>query len=162
MIKNPIFPGMRSMAMVAGIVFGMFLAGRLAGESPASDLPEVLDDIKVPQVRWDEVPLRRVSHALAELAQEFGPEEHDLAVNIVVYDPEERDPAVTLSLRGLTLKRILELVATQAGAQLDIQSDVAILRVDAERQDHLRTEIIPVSRHTVRQLVRTMEALDGP
>lgn len=148
----------RTAAIVFAVVIALILPLCLAAETDRPEAARLLEAIEVPEVRWDEVALSRAVRALGELSREFVPTGRDVGVNFVVRDPEDRDPEITLQLRGLSLKRIVELVAAQAGAELDIQPDVVVLRVGDEHAERLETEIIPISSHTVRQWERIMEA----
>jgi len=142
-----------------------FLAVTMLGASTSSEraagsmtTAERLEAIEIPEVTWDQVPLGRVVRTLDDLAREFDPEE--VGVNIVVHDPEELDPEVSLRLRGLSLKRILELVALQTDFFLDIEEDVAILRAEGDPRERLETEIFPMSRQALIRMIGPVDEVD--
>lgn len=116
--------------------------GRLA-------LQKKLETISIPVVNFTNIELNRVVSALSALAEEFDPtDEKPKGVNIVLIDPANANPTVTITLRNLTLKRILDFVTDTAGYQYEIQADAVVVRPGGERT-MLATEVFPVTRSTV-------------
>ena len=130
------------------------------GDSPTGDLhappspaPPLLRDklnaISIPVVSFTGVELNRVVSALSALAEEFDTNgSKPKGVNLVLIDPANANPIVTITLRNLTLKRILDLVTDAVGFQYEIENDAVVLRPGGERFP-LGTEVFPVSRSTV-------------
>jgi len=120
-------------------------------ESPAATLPlaQKLAAIQIPSVSFNRVDLNRVAQSLSTIAEEFdrttdGPR----GVNIVLLDPGDKNPAVTLSLKNLSLKRILDFVTDSVGYQYEVQADAVIVRPGGETS-LLDTAFFPVARSTV-------------
>ncbi|MGA2445831.1 MAG: hypothetical protein ABSG50_10440 [Opitutaceae bacterium] len=112
-------------------------------------LRKKLETISIPVVNFTNVELNRVVSALSALAEEFDlTGEEPKGVNIVLIDPANANPTVTITLRNLTLKRILDFVTDTAGYQYEIQADAVVVRPGGERTV-LATEVFPVTRSTV-------------
>ncbi len=80
---------------------------------------------------------------------EFDPDDSGpKGVNIVLIDPAGKPPAVSLTLRNLPLKRVLDLIADAAGYQYEVQADAVVLRPGGE-VTALETAYFPLSRSTV-------------
>src|SRR5690606_36533029 len=79
------------------------------GRSP---LAEKLANIRIPSVSFQAIDLKRVAATLSELSTEYdaATEEPLRGVNIVVVDPQERNPNISLTLRNLSLKRVLDFI----------------------------------------------------
>jgi len=112
-------------------------------------LQQKLESITIPAVSFANLELNHVVDALSALAEEFdttdrGPK----GVNIVLLDPANANPPVTITLRNLTLKRVLDFVTDAVGYQYEIESDAVVLRPGGERSV-LATEVFPVPRATV-------------
>ncbi len=115
-------------------------AGSLAGK---------LDAISVPAVSFTNLELRRVISALGALAEEFDTTGvPPKGVNIVLLDPAGGNPSVTITLRNLSLRRVLDFVADAIGYQVEVQSDAVVLRPGGERSA-LAAEVFPVTRSTL-------------
>jgi len=69
-------------------------------------------------------------------------------VNVVLLDPTNRNPAVTLTLRNATLKRVLDFVTEAVGYQYEVQADAVVVRPGGETTT-LETAFFPVTRATV-------------
>ena len=120
-----------------------------AAAPAALPLREKLNAISIPVVSFTSVELNRVVSALGALAEEFDPSEgKPKGVNLVLLDPANANPIVTITLRNLTLKRILDFVTDAVGFQYEIEADAVVLRPGGERFP-LGTEVFPVSRATV-------------
>ncbi len=112
-------------------------------------LQRKLEAISIPAVNFTNVELNRVVSALSALAEEFDlTGEQPKGVNIVLLDPANANPPVSLTLRNLTLKRILDFVTDMVGYQYEIQADAVVVRPGGERTA-LTTEVFPVTRSTV-------------
>lgn len=129
-----------------------------AGGSP---LQRKLEAITVPLVNFTNLELTRVVGALNAVAEQFdatGAEPK--GVNIVLVDPANANPPVTITLRNLSLKRILDLVTDAAGYQYEVQADAVVIRPGGERTA-LVTELFPVARSTVLRLTGAGGAGNG-
>ena len=144
----------------ADLLEGVAKSWQRPGDSPAGapeeaaapatlPLREKLNAISIPVVSFTSVELNRVVSALGALAEEFDPSESKpKGVNLVLLDPANANPIVTITLRNLTLKRILDFVTDAVGFQYEIEADAVVLRPGGERFP-LGTEVFPVSRATV-------------
>ena len=72
-----------------------------------------LEKIFIPKVEFRELPISQVVEALAELTE--GNEFDGSGINIVLIDPDGRDPRVSIILRRLSLLRILDFVVESVG-----------------------------------------------
>ncbi len=112
-------------------------------------LMQKLNSIVIPNVNFTEVSLSRVVNTLSAISEEF--DNTDIGargVNLVLLDPDRQNPTVNITLRNLSLKRILDFISDSVGFQYEIQPDAIVLRPGGERRN-LSTEVFPVSRSTV-------------
>ncbi len=121
-----------------------------------SPILEKLNGIVIPRVTFNG-ELSRVIETLSELSVRYDTFETEpirKGVNIVLIDPNGQDPEVNISLRHLSLARILEFVTKQVNYQYDVAQDAVIVsRGDSSGGNaSLVTEFFPVSRATVIRL----------
>lgn len=117
----------------------------------ASDgLREKLRRIALPQVDFNGVALSRVIDTISALSMEFDPE--GLGVNIVLIDPSGADPEVRITLRRLTLNRILDFIVESVGFEYDVQNDAVVVRPGSGSGNRLETDFFPLSRSTMIRL----------
>ena len=75
-----------------------------------------LNDIVLPQVSFTRAEIGQVVGALSSISQEFDPASDGVkGINVVLLDPENRRPQVTLVLRQASLKRVLDFVTASIG-----------------------------------------------
>lgn len=108
-----------------------------------------LDKIFVPKVEFSELPLSQVVDALADLAQG---KSGDANINIVLIDPDNRDPRVSIVLRRLSLMRILDFVVESVGFEYNLQEDAVVVRPRQGPGIGLETAFYPISRSTLIRL----------
>lgn len=119
-------------------------------------LREKMRAIEVPRVSYSGAPLSRVVESLSLLSEELDVDGQ--GVNLVVVDPSRRDPEVHLTLRRLSLDRILDFVTESVGFEYDIQSDAVVLRPARGALDaRLETDFFPLSRSTLIRLTGRTE-----
>jgi general secretion pathway protein D len=112
-------------------------------------LQQKLESIMIPAVSFANVELNHVVDALGALAEEFDTTNRSpKGVNIVLLDPANANPPVTITLRNVTLKRVLDFVTDAVGYQYEIEPDAVVVRPGGERSV-LATEVFPVPRATV-------------
>lgn len=117
-----------------------------AGRNPLLDK---LDQIEIPSVSFSSVELQRVVSTLSDLSREFDNEGGQRrGVNIIVIDPMDRRPTVSLTLRDLSLKRVLDFITDSIGYQYEVQADAIVMRPGGETST-LDTEFFPITRSTV-------------
>lgn len=112
-------------------------------------LMQKLNSIIIPNVNFTEVSLNRVVNTLSAISEEFDSTNIGArGINLVLLDPDRQNPTVNITLRNLSLKRILDFIADSVGFQYEIQPDAVVLRPGGEKRN-LNTEVFPVSRSTV-------------
>lgn len=125
-------------------------ASAVATERPA--IEDKLDRIVVPSVSLAGTKLTRAVAALGAAAEEFDPSAEGLrGVNLVLVDPANSNPAVTITLRELSLRRVLDLVTASVGFEYEVQRDVVVIR-PAGGDAGLETRFYSVSRATFLRL----------
>ncbi|MDB4384615.1 hypothetical protein N9Z12_01050 [Opitutaceae bacterium] len=108
-----------------------------------------LDAIEIPTVSFNSVELQRVVSTLSDLSREFDDGNGARkGVNIIVIDPLDRRPTVSLTLRELSLKRVLDFITDSIGYQYEVQADAIVMRPGGETST-LDTEFFPITRSTV-------------
>ncbi len=115
----------------------------------ATPLAQKLAEIHIPSISFNQVELSKVTATLSAVS-----EDHDTTgaaargVNVVLLDPAGRNPTVSITLRNLSLKRILDFITDSVGYQYEVQADAVVVRPGGETTT-LDTAFFPVSRSTV-------------
>lgn len=126
------------------------------GENP---LLAKIRAIRIPRVSFSNVELTAVIETLSELSVEHDPTggPGPKGVNIIpLFDPNTRtDPKVSISLRNLSLEKILQFISQQVNFQYDIVEDAVVVQPSdgPDGAANVLTEFFPVSRATVIRLV---------
>jgi general secretion pathway protein D len=120
-----------------------------ADRSAPSPVLGKLHAIVLPDVNFSGMELSRVIPTLGVLSEEFdradtGPK----GVNLVLLDPGNANPVINLTVRNLSLKRVLDFITDSVGYQYEVQADAIVVRPGGE-QSALETRFFPVSRSTV-------------
>lgn len=119
------------------------------GQTGAAPLLRKLEEIVLPSVSFTRVEIGRVVTALSAAAEEFDrPAANPRGVNIVLLDPADKRPTVTITLRNTNLRRVLDFVTEAVGYQYEVQEDAVVVRPGGEASA-LETAFFPVSRATV-------------
>lgn len=127
--------------------------GQIQEADTGGRVQDKLNAIVIPQVNFSGMELTRVIETLSELSVEYDPE--NVGVNIIpLYNPNDTNPRVNISLRNLNLDRILQFVTQQVNFAYDVGGDaVTIAPSDAlDRNSNTVTEFFPVSRATIIRL----------
>lgn len=113
-------------------------------------LAKKLTEITIPAVSWTRAPISEVVASLSAISEEFDRTVGAVSkgVNVVLIDPTSKNPAVTLTLRNATLKRVLDFVTEAVGYQYEVQADAVVVRPGGETST-LETVFFPVTRATV-------------
>jgi general secretion pathway protein D len=121
-----------------------------AAAGSISPLSQKLESIQIPSVSFSAVDLTRVVSALSDLSAEFDTATSNApkGLNIVVIDPQSGNPPVSITLRNLSLKRILDVITDSVGYQYEVQNDLVVVRPGGETST-LDTEFFPVSQASV-------------
>lgn len=120
------------------------------GDSPTA---RKMNTITIPQVNFSGMELTRVIETLSELSVEYDVE--GIGVNIVpLFNPNDNNPRVNISLRGLTLDRILQFVTQQVNFGYDVGADAVTVAPTGgpEGGQGTITEFFPLPRATVIRL----------
>ncbi|MDQ8180041.1 hypothetical protein [Pelagicoccus sp. SDUM812005] len=112
-------------------------------------LTEKLNRIIIPNVNFTEVELSKVVNTLSAISEQFDSTGLGIkGVNLVLIDPQRANPTVNITLRNLSLKRILDFIVDSVGFQYEVEADAVVVRPGGERTN-LDTEFFPISRSTV-------------
>ncbi len=116
-----------------------------------------LNTIVIPTVNFTRVPINQVVAALSAASEEFDqtgilPK----GANIVLLDPENHAPTVSLTLRNVSLRRVLDFVTESIGYQYEVQADAVLVRPGGETSS-LETAFFPVTRATVLRMAGITE-----
>ena len=123
-------------------------------------LLEKLRNIRIPHIHFSGAKLSQIVETLSELSVEEDTlsARYEKGVNIVLFNPSDHDPEVTITLRNLTLDRILQLVTQSVNFQYDVDQDTIIVRRgDGPGAEALETQFFPISRSTVVRLTGQFE-----
>lgn len=111
-------------------------------------LAQKLAAIQIPSVNFQGVELSKVVSTLSAISEEYDKSEGTKGVNIVLLDPSNKNPSVSITLRNLSLKRILDLITDSTGYQYEVQADTIVVRPGGETST-LENAFFPVTRATV-------------
>lgn len=127
-----------------------------------SGILQQMKNIIIPQVNFSGMELTRVIDTLSELSVEYDPAGR--GVNIVpLFDPNEKNPRVNISLRNLNLDLILKFVTQQVNFSYDVGGDaVTVDFTDAAGGESSNlTEFFPISRATIIRLIGINDTRSG-
>jgi general secretion pathway protein D len=119
------------------------------GKEELDALRSRLEGFFIPKIEFRELPLSQVVEALSDLTAESDERE---GINIVFIDPEGRDPKVSLILRRLSLKRVLDFVTASVACEIELQVDAVVIRPQRGPGHGLETAYYPISRSTLIRL----------
>ncbi|MFL2826200.1 MAG: type II secretion system protein GspD [Coraliomargaritaceae bacterium] len=133
-----------------------------AEEVSAPSLQRKLESIKLPKINFTGMELTRVIESLSELSLEYDSEGE--GVNMVaLFNPSESNPKVNITLRNLSLDKILQFVTQQVNFTYEVGADaVTIQASDAiGGSASTVTEFFPLSRATVVRLTGFRDTQGG-
>ena len=116
------------------------------------DLRSRLDQIVIPSVNFNGVELSRVVSTFSSLSEEYDGDAR--GVNIV-YEDLEGNPSVTMTLRNLSLRRILDLVTESNGYRWEIVDDRVVISPTEETKAARERAKEPVFEEAVRAEIPT-------
>ncbi|PXA05598.1 type II secretory pathway, component PulD [Coraliomargarita sinensis] len=128
-------------------------------------LQEKLNKTIIPQVNFSGMELTRVIETLSELSAVYDPEGKGLNI-VPIFNPNETNPRVNISLRNLNLDRILQFVTQQVNFSYDVGADAVTIQPSDSSGgvSNTFTEFFPITRATVIRLtgVRGGGGSSGP
>lgn len=124
-------------------------------------LSQKLNAIQIPSVNFQGVELSKVIQTLSLISEEYDKSEGAKGVNIVLLDPSNKNPNVSITLRNLSLKRILDLITDSTGYQYDVQADTVVVRPGGETSQ-LENAFFPVTRAMVIRMTGIGAAAAAP
>lgn len=124
-----------------------------------SEALKKLKSVFIPKVSFSGMPLSRVIDTLSELSVQYDDTTADPSkkgINMVLIDPANLNPAVTITLRNFSLEKILEFVTKSVNFQYDVKSEAVVVQ-QGDNVTGLETRFFPVSRATVIRLTGVRE-----
>ena len=118
------------------------------GTQASVTLTNKLNNIIIPSVSFTGVDLGRVVNTLAAFSEEFDTSTDPVkGVNIVLGNTlaGQAVPAVNITLRNMTLRRILDIITENVGYQVEVQADLVLVRPSGT-DANLLTEQFAVSK----------------
>ena len=110
-----------------------------------------LEDTIVPSLNFNGVPLSQAIASLNSVRSDYAPEDAE-PLNIIVENTGDHDPKVSITLRNLSAKRMLDFVTTAVGYDYEIRGNTVFVR-RAGGMSTLQTEFIPVSREALAKML---------
>ncbi|MDQ8204477.1 hypothetical protein [Pelagicoccus sp. SDUM812003] len=124
-------------------------------------LNEKLNRIQIPSVNFTEVELSKVVNTLSAISEQFDTTNIGTkGVNLVLIDPDRANPTVNITLRNLSLKRILDFIVDSVGYQYEVDADAVVVRPGGDHSN-LDTEFFPISRSTVIRMTGGLTGTSG-
>ncbi|MDR1438197.1 MAG: hypothetical protein LBI69_04025 [Puniceicoccales bacterium] len=126
-----------------------------------SPLQQKLDKITIPRICFHGVPLRDGIDAIGELAEKF---DHfdGKGINLIVLDEPGEEEKIYLTLRNVSLGKILQRIAQSVGYDCEVEEDAVVLTSAEKNSKRLITQFFPISRATVVHLTNLrMKVAEG-
>ena len=134
---------------------GLFVEKPIAtttGGGVSSPLRDKMNEIIIPSVSFTGVEMGRVISTLSALSTEYDTKspEAQKGVNLVLSNqlPGVQVPQVNITLRNMSLKRILDIVTENAGYQYEVQPDLVLIKPSGT-DVNLVNEQFPVSKAAI-------------
>lgn len=132
------------------------ITGPVITDGGENVLKQKLEEIIIPQVNFAGMELTRVVETLSELSVEY--DASGEGVNIVpLFDANEKNPRVNISLRKLSLAQILNFVTQQVSFNYDVGETAVTVSWSGEANPTgtMTTEFFPITRATIIRLIGT-------
>ncbi len=114
-----------------------------------SGLLQRLNEIVVPTIAFHNTPLTQTINALIGLSEQYDPQKRGMNM-LVVLAPGIPEPTLTLSLKNMSLDKILNFIAKASAYQYDVEDDVIVFRkTENAVTEHLQTHFFKISRAAV-------------
>jgi general secretion pathway protein D len=130
--------------------------------TPTGELVAKMDSIIIPTVSFTGVDLGRVISTLGALSEEFDPAPTNKGVNLVLSNPLSGTPVpqVNITLRNLSLRRILDIITENVGYQYIVDADLVQIRPSGG-DVNLETEQFAINRATLTRMTGVGAASAG-
>ncbi|MDR2980998.1 MAG: hypothetical protein LBV12_01980 [Puniceicoccales bacterium] len=128
---------------------GWVLPGIYDKDTERTNLPAeadpVYDRLKktiIPTITLRDAPLSRAIETLMELSVMYDPEQK--GINMVTIDPENKNPNVSITMKNVSLDRLLEFVTKSASFNYSVNNGIIEVRPDLGSSE-VETEILPIT-----------------
>ncbi|MDF3058926.1 MAG: von Willebrand factor type, partial [Rariglobus sp.] len=112
-----------------------------------------LNQIIIPHITFKDMPLSKVVSTLTSVSGEYDrSDEKDTGANIVLIDPTDKDPLVSMTFRNLSLGRILDIVTDSTGYRYEVGADTVVVR-PGKQAGKFSYEFFPISHTVLKQLL---------
>lgn len=118
----------------------------VVGEDPALTR---MKGIQIPNFGPQDVELEAVVQQLADISMTYDKEQK--GVNIVLIDPDKKNPKVSLTMRDMPLNRVLDQVLRQVNYSYSINNGVIEVRPDSGNPES-ETEFFPLPQGAVTRM----------
>ena len=113
-----------------------------AGKTDTDPTIDKLRSITVPEINIRDMPFDRAITQLINISQSYDKE--NKGVNMVVIDPDRKNPSVNMTLRNVSLEKAIDLITKQVNFTYTINQGILEIRPDSGSND-LETEFFPLS-----------------
>ena len=135
----------------------VYINGQATSKSAADSqaLLKKIEDIKIPSVNFQGVALSKVVSTLTALSEGADTANGQAkGVNVILIDPTNANPTVSLTLRNLSLKRTLDFITDATGYKYEIHDGAVVVRPDdATTAASIDTVAIPIKRALLARIV---------
>ncbi|MDB6095686.1 MAG: type and secretion system protein [Verrucomicrobia bacterium] len=115
----------------------------------ASPIAVKLDEIVFPNVSFARISVGQAVATISAMSEEFDQANGTTkGVNVLLLDPEQGAPEVSLTLRNVTLRRVLDFLTEAVGYSYEVQADAVVVRPEGKVAT-LETEFFSVTRAAV-------------
>lgn len=112
------------------------------GKTDTDPTIDKLRTITVPEINIRDMPFDRAITQLINISQSYDKE--NKGVNMVVIDPDRKNPSVNMTLRNVSLEKAIDLITKQVNFTYTINQGILEIRPDSGSND-LETEFFPLS-----------------
>lgn len=111
----------------------------------------LLESTVIPAINFNSVPLSKALNSVVSLTDELDGRDGE-PLHIVFDEKVADDPPVSITLRKLSTKRVLDFITTSAGYDYEVRGDAIYIKPPAPVAA-LPTEFIPVSREALAKML---------
>ena len=115
-------------------------------------LESKLKKIVLPKINFSDLSLSQALQMLSDLSEAY--DFDGKGVNFILVDPQKRNPSVNLSLKNLSLHKLIDYIAQSTGFDYVFDVDVVIFQKEDDLPQKLETKCFKVSRSTVLQIIK--------